>query len=59
VGAVRGVVAARGVPGGGSTMAALRDLSVIADWAAPALCALSPERERAEEMDDLSSSANA
>src|SRR4029077_3145177 len=39
VGAVRGVVAARGVPGGGSGLAALRDLAVIADWAAPALCA--------------------
>jgi hypothetical protein len=37
-GVVRGVVAARGVPGGGSSMAALRDLSVITDWAAPALC---------------------
>jgi hypothetical protein len=40
-GVVRGVVAARGVPGGGSSMAALRDLSVIADWASPALCASS------------------
>jgi hypothetical protein len=37
-GQVRGVVAARGVPGGGSSMAALRDLAVIADWASPALC---------------------
>jgi hypothetical protein len=37
-GHVRGVVAARGVPGGGSSMAALRDLSVIADWASAALC---------------------
>jgi hypothetical protein len=37
-GVVRGVLAARGVPGGGSSMAALRDLSVITDWAAPALC---------------------
>jgi hypothetical protein len=37
-GTVRGVIAARGVPGGGSSMAALRDLSVIADWASPALC---------------------
>jgi hypothetical protein len=37
-GVVRGVVAARGVPGGGSSMAALRDLSVITDWASPALC---------------------
>lgn len=44
-GAIRGVVAARGVPGGGSSMAALRDLSVIADWAAPALCALPPARD--------------
>jgi hypothetical protein len=38
-GGVRGVLAARGVPGGGSSMAALRDLAVIADWASPALCA--------------------
>ena len=37
-GQLRGVVAARGVPGGGSSMAALRDLTVIADWASPALC---------------------
>ena len=37
-GSVRGVVAARGVPGGGSSLAALRDLAVIADWAAPVLC---------------------
>jgi len=38
-GQVRGVVAARGVPGGGSSMAALRDLAVITEWASPALCA--------------------
>jgi len=37
-GQLRGVLAARGVPGGGSSMAALRDLTVIADWASPALC---------------------
>jgi len=43
-GGVRGVVSARGVPGGGSTMAALRDLAVIAAWAAPALCAQPPAR---------------
>jgi len=47
VGAVRGVVAARGVPGGGSGLAALRDLAVIADWAAPALCA-APEQADTE-----------
>jgi hypothetical protein len=51
-GVVRGVVAARGVPGGGSTMAALRDLSVIADWASPALCARPPEREDEAQLDD-------
>src|SRR4029079_10609618 len=50
-GGVRGVVAARGVPGGGSSMAALRDLAVIADWAAPALCAEPPARD--EERDDI------
>jgi hypothetical protein len=37
-GTARGVVAARGVPGGGSSMAALRDLAVIADWASRAIC---------------------
>jgi hypothetical protein len=41
-GVVRGVLAARGVPGGGSSMAALRDLAVIADWASPALCEPQP-----------------
>jgi hypothetical protein len=65
-GVVRGVVAARGVPGGGASMAALRDLSVIAEWAAPTLCALAPdrkeedvdERERAIELESDFSSAN-
>lgn len=52
LGAVRGVVAARGVPGGGSSMAALRDLSVITDWAAPTLCASPPAREDENETDD-------
>jgi hypothetical protein len=42
-GVVRGVIAARGVPGGGSSMAALRDLAVIAAWASPALCDATPE----------------
>jgi hypothetical protein len=42
-GTVRGVIAARGVPGGGSSMAALRDLAVIADWASPVLCDAHPE----------------
>jgi hypothetical protein len=37
-GEARGVVAARGVPGGGSSMAALRDLAVIAQWASPVIC---------------------
>jgi hypothetical protein len=41
-GVVRGVVAARGVPGGGASMAALRDLAVIADWAARAVCEARP-----------------
>ena len=47
-GAIRGVVAARGVPGGGASMAALRDLSVIADWAALAICDTGPRSEAAE-----------
>ena len=64
-GVVRGVVAARGVPGGGASMAALRDLSVIADWAGPALCALPAARkdegdevERTGELESDVSSAN-
>ena len=56
-GSVRGVVAARGVPGGGSSLAALRDLAVIADWAAPVLCG-APSRTRDDEM-SAASSANA
>ena len=44
-GEIRGVVAARGVPGGGASMAALRDLSVIADWASLAICDAGPEAE--------------
>ena len=44
-GAVRGVIAARGVPGGGASMAALRDLAVIAEWASPALCDVQPDVE--------------
>jgi hypothetical protein len=51
-GVVRGVLAARGVPGGGSSMAALRDLSVIADWAAPALCAVPPARDDEGDEDE-------
>jgi hypothetical protein len=64
-GVVRGVVAARGVPGGGSSMAALRDLSVIAAWAAPALCVRPQARdevnegEPAAELESGVSSANA
>jgi hypothetical protein len=42
-GEVRGVVAARGVPDGGASMAALRDLSVIADWASLAICDARPQ----------------
>jgi len=42
-GEIRGIVAARGVPGGGASMAALRDLSVIADWAALAICGAGPQ----------------
>jgi hypothetical protein len=49
-GAVRGVLAARGVPGGGSSMAALRDLAVIADWASTALC--EPELAPPDDFDD-------
>src|SRR6185503_17473924 len=56
LGAVRGVVAARGVPGGGASMAALRDLSVISDWAAPALCARPPAHEG--ETDDGEAAAD-
>jgi len=51
-GRVRGVVAARGVPGGGSSMAALRDLAVIADWAAPVLCGAQSQSHSAGELGD-------
>jgi hypothetical protein len=44
-GAVRGVIAARGVAGGGSSMAALRDLAVIAGWASTVLCDAQSEAE--------------
>lgn len=50
-GTVRGVLAARGVPGGGASMAALRDLAVIADWASFTLCDAQPP-DRGEEFDD-------
>jgi hypothetical protein len=52
-GAVRGVIAARGVPGGGSSMAALRDLAVIADWASASLCdaQLEPHSEAESESE--------
>jgi polysaccharide biosynthesis protein PelD len=50
-GEVRGVVAARGVPGGGSSMAALRDLAVIADWASHALCT-THEQAHPDRLDD-------
>ena len=36
-GAVRGVLVARGLPGGGVGATAVRDLGVIADWLAPVL----------------------
>jgi hypothetical protein len=48
-GVARGVVAARGVPGGGSSMAALRDLAVIADWASRAICREKPPSRGEEE----------
>lgn len=43
-GAVRGVVVARGLPGGGVGATAVRDLGVIADWLAPVLT--KPVRDR-------------
>jgi hypothetical protein len=50
-GAVRGVIAARGVPGAGSSMAALRDLAVIAVWAAPVLCDAQREPDEPDDTD--------
>jgi len=43
-GAVRGVLVARGLPGGGVGATAVRDLGVIADWLAPVLT--TPRRDR-------------
>jgi uncharacterized coiled-coil protein SlyX len=43
-GAVRGVLVARGLPGGGVGATAVRDLGVIADWLAPVLT--KPVRDR-------------
>lgn len=57
-GEIRGVVAARGVPGGGASMAALRDLSVIADWASLAICDAGPQ-SRVEAADGASAEAEA
>jgi len=51
-GTVRGVIAARGVPGGGSSMAALRDLAVIAIWASPALCGGARSDAQSDEQDE-------
>ena len=50
-GAVRGVLVARGLPGGGVGATAVRDLGVIADWLAPVLT--KPARAR----DDADSAA--
>jgi len=52
-GVVRGVIAARGIPGGGASMAALRDLAVIADWASLALCEQEPHAAGEPGDDDL------
>jgi hypothetical protein len=43
-GAVRGVLAVRGVPRGGVSVAALRDLAVIAEWSAGALARAKSDR---------------
>lgn len=51
-GAVRGVLVARGLPGGGVGATAVRDLGVIADWLAPVLT--KPVRDR----DDADSDAD-
>jgi hypothetical protein len=62
LGGVRGIVAARGVPGGGSSMAALRDLAVIADWASPVLCnalGRAPDQDAVDESDERKKEAAA
>ena len=45
-GAVRGVLVARGLPGGGVGATAVRDLGVIADWLAPLLTSTQRPRRR-------------
>ena len=52
-GAVRGVLVARGLPGGGVGATAMRDLGVIADWLAPVLT--KPLRDRADADADSNS----
>ena len=49
-GAVRGVLVARGLPGGGVGATAVRDLGVIADWLAPVLT--TPVRDRDDAASD-------
>ncbi len=47
-GAVRGVLVARGLPGGGVGATAVRDLGVIADWLAPVLTKPMRDRDAAD-----------
>jgi len=49
-GALIGVLAVRGVPQGGASAAALRDLAVIASWSAAALLRAEPEHDASAEV---------
>lgn len=51
-GGTRGVLVARGLPGGGVGATSVRDLSVIAEWLAPALIEAPRGREDADSVDD-------
>ena len=51
-GAVRGVLVARGLPGGGVGATAVRDLGVIADWLAPVLTKTVRDRDVADSDSD-------
>jgi len=52
MGAVRGVLVARGLPGGGVGATAVRDLGVIADWLAPVLTKPMHDRDDADADSD-------
>lgn len=49
-GRILGVLAVRGVPHGGASAAALRDVAIIAEWSGRSLVAAQPERDATAEV---------